>query len=571
MLLHAQQLSCTLGGKRLFENLDLVVNEQARLGLVGHNGAGKSMLLKLLAGSLEPDAGDITARRGLRIGTVEQFLPPALAAVDLRTAVMDAQHEPAEWAAEKLLAALAFTAAEYEQPVGSLSGGQVNRLLFARALAQEPELLLLDEPTNHLDIATLVTFEALIHEFPGAVVLISHDRAFLDQVTTATAFLRDQRVYQFDLPFSAARDALAARDAAAAELARAQDRTIAALEASARRLKTWGKVYDNESLSKRARSMERRVDRLKEERVEVSRGSGLRLDLTLGNSRSKQVFAIDRYEVAVPDRPLFRIQDLVVRPGERIALLGHNGTGKSTFIRTLIAACRGGATDAIRISPQLTLGYYDQELTEVASPRSLLRFFAERVPLDDQALHQRLVQAGFPFAEHDKPVDVLSGGERARLLFLILSIAQPNFLVLDEPTNHIDIEGKEQLERQLIESGATVLCTSHDRRFLQHIATRYLLIADGQLRSINGPEAFFAERRAGRVAAADGPEVPAADAADDRVDSQSEEALLARLVELEGLLAADLKRKPKFQKPRLQSAWRQEIDRLEQRLGVADS
>ncbi|MEM9743438.1 MAG: ABC-F family ATP-binding cassette domain-containing protein [Pseudomonadota bacterium] len=562
MLLHAQGLSCSLGGKRLFDDLDLVVNDGDRLGIVGHNGAGKSTLLKLLGGALTPDAGEIVTRRGLRVGTVEQFLPPSLAEESLRAAIRAAQAAPADWLAEKLLAELAFREREYDQTVGSLSGGQVNRLLFARALAREPELLLLDEPTNHLDIATLVTFEALIDSFPGAVVLISHDRAFLDQVTTATAFLRDQRVYRFDLPFSQARQELAARDEAAEALAKAQDRSIAALEASAKRLKTWGKVYDNESFSKRARSMERRVERLKEDRVEVSRGSGLELDLALGTSRSKQALAIDRFTVAVPDRELFAIEDLVLRPGERVALLGHNGTGKSTFIKALIERYRSGQPAAIRVSPQTTLGYYDQELTEVSGTDSLFDFFSSRVRLDDHTAHQRLVHAGFPFDSHEKPVGVMSGGERARLLFLMLSIESPNFLVLDEPTNHIDIEGKEQLEQQLIDSGATVLCTSHDRRFLERIATRYLLIAKGRLTSVTRPDGFFAERRAVEDDAASRPQTTNT-AVQGVLD---EDAMLARLVELEDLLAADLGRKAKFQKPKLQAAWRREIDDLKAQL-----
>jgi ATPase subunit of ABC transporter with duplicated ATPase domains len=362
-------------------------------------------------------------------------------------------------------------------------------------------------------------------------------------------------------------------DEASARARRAEEAEIDRVRRSARRLADWGRTYDSEKFARRARNMEKRVDRMEAEKTFVSPGSPLSLELSLGATRSRQALAIDGLEVGVADRRLFTIDELVVRPGERVALLGHNGVGKSTFIRTLVAALRA-EDPRIRFSPQTVLGYYDQELDEVDGSESVIGFAVRRTDRQEQAVRQALIHAGFPFAEHGKRVGELSGGERARLLFLVLSLNAPNFLVLDEPTNHIDIDGKEALEAELLDSRATVLITSHDRHFLTTVANRFLLIEDGLLVEEPGPERFFAGGRPG------GEEAPAAARSTPRGAARvtreegagapdpdgSEEAVLARIVELEGLLEADRARKPHHQKPALQAAWQEELGALYDRL-----
>ncbi len=555
------------------------MSDGARIGLVGHNGCGKSTLLDFLSGARVPDTGEITSRRGLKIGRVEQFLPETVAQQTVVDAVLSALPEARDerWRGEALLGDLGIAAGLFGVTAGDLSGGQQNRLMFARAVIAEPELLLLDEPTNHLDLATMRVFETFLNAYRGAFVLVSHDRAFLDAVVSETWFLRDARLYCFDLPFSAGRVALIEADEAALRSREAQERKIEALRASAKRLAIWGRDFDNEKFARRAKNMERRVERMEEEKTFVTAGSPLDLKLDLAEVRSKEVIRVESLRVApvaAPHHLLFDVELLLIRPAERVALLGANGVGKSTFIRMLIDVLRGGERRGIRSSPQVRLGYYDQELDEATSDASLLDFILERVHggvrqragVGDEQIRRRLINAGFPYVDHDKRLATMSGGERARALFIALSLNAPNFLILDEPTNHIDIEGKEQLEEQLLASGAAVLITSHDRRFLETVAQRYVLIRDGHLLDVADPAKFYEspEGVASQSRVTSMPQVSST--VRGLAESEAEDERLARIVELESRLAADLARKPKFQKPDLQRQWRDELNTLYSKL-----
>ena len=545
ILIQINKLHHALGGTELFSGIDLAINEGERIGLVGHNGSGKSTLLSLLSGKTEPEQGEIHFRRGLRVKTVEQFLPQSLTT---QSAVSVVGNE--RWQAESILTGLGFSSEALEYPVGDLSGGQQNRLMFARAVVGEPDLLLLDEPTNHLDLATIVKFEEQLANIRSAFVLVSHDRAFLDAITSRTLVLRDRRTYSFTGGYTEAQHNLGHMDEAAVRSRAAEERKIEAVRASAKRLSIWGKVYDNEKFSRRAKSMALRVERMEEEKTFVTKGSPLTLAVDTGNTRAKEAVRIEDFSVRVAGTVLFHIDELLIRPGERVALLGHNGVGKTTFIRSLVGPDSRDSPD-IRLGPQTRLGYYDQELDEVKGSNTMLRFVADRVGLAEEQLSRRLINTGFPYPDHGKRIDMLSGGERARLLFLVLSINKPNFLVLDEPTNHIDIEGKEQLEDELVEGGAALLITSHDRRFIETVAKRFVWIRDGQLHEITDPEAFFVSDNVAPVQGKPSNTVPAPDT-----------GLLERIVELEYKLDADRARKPKFQKPQLQNQWKTELEKL---------
>jgi ATPase subunit of ABC transporter with duplicated ATPase domains len=575
VLLQASDLLHTAGERTLFEHLEMTVHAGDRLALVGHNGSGKTTLLDLLSGEIAAEAGEVRRRRGLRLARVEQFLPEGLARHSLVEAVAACGPAEQHWRAEVLLGEFGFAEAACGQAVGTLSGGEQNRLMFARALMSDPELLLLDEPTNHLDLATLVVFEEILNGYAGAFVLVSHDRTFLDVVTRQTVFLRDGRLYRFAMPYSEARQTLDHMDQASAGARRAEEAQIDRVRDSARRLAEWGRAYDSEKFARRARSMEKRVARMEAQKTFVSDGSPLTLALELGDTRARQIVAIEDLDVAVAGqqvagRRLFSIDELVVRPGERVALLGHNGVGKSTFIRALVNAA-GGDDQHIRFSPQTVLGYYDQELDEVSGSESIMDFAVRRTELGEQNIRNALVHAGFPYRVHGNVVGNLSGGERARLLFLVLSLNAPNFLIMDEPTNHIDIDGKEELEAQLLAGDATLLITSHDRRFLTTIANRYLWIRDGVVTEITDPMEFFrstpqpsapkpghgTERASHGASAAPGE-------SDDR--ASRDDAILVRIVELEALLEADLARKARHQKPDLQAGWRRELALLYEQL-----
>jgi ATPase subunit of ABC transporter with duplicated ATPase domains len=558
-LLQLKDIGHAARDESLFEGLDLTMTNGERLGLVGHNGAGKSTLLRILAKTLTPDRGEIIYQRNLGVGTVEQFLPAHVSSQSLVEAVLEVFGDASEanrWRTEVVLERLGFSARELGLATSELSGGQQNRLMFARAVINEPDLLLLDEPTNHLDLATLRLFEEFLLSFAAAFVVVSHDRSFLDAVTNATLFLRDGRLWRFSMSYGGAKVALDEADEAARRARQSQDRKIDVLRTSAKRMATWGKVYDNEDLSRRARSMERRVERLEGERTFVTEGSRLDLELDLEGLRSKEVVRVEGLTVcpdAAPEVTLFAIDQLLIRPGERVALLGRNGAGKSTFIRTLVEAVRSGdALPGLTSSPQINLGYYDQELMEVSAPAPLIDFVASKVDVDLAKVRNRLIGAGFRYKDHGKQVNTLSGGERARALFVVLSLKRPNFLVLDEPTNHIDIAGKEQLEAQLLASPAAMLITSHDRQFLDNVAQRFFWVRDGGLLEVSSPTEFY-------LAPDESVELPRAHAS---LRSMPPDDPLERIVELEDLLEADRARKPKFQKPERQAAWQAELDRL---------
>lgn len=555
-LLRCQNVAYTVGDRRLFQALSLNLEPRDRVGLVGYNGSGKSTLLSLLAGNTEPDDGEVISRRGLRLSFVEQFLSDAVALQGVLEAVharLDETTDPHR--AEEVLSRLAFDEQAWGRPCSDLSGGQQNLVAFARAIVNDPDLVLLDEPSNHLDWETLLRFEDYLERHATfAYLVVSHDRDFLDGVTTRTVVLRDGRCYAFAMPFSKAREKLIEADIAAAQTRAAEEKEIARLRATAKRLALWGKVYDNEKFARKAKSIEKRADRNEAERTFVTQGTKLNLNVTTDEARSRQLVMLEDENIETPDgRHLFSLERFQVRPGDRVAILAPNGTGKTTFLKYLVALYRNERERTRCFSPQCRLGYYDQELAEIHTDGSIRAVVAERARVGDEVVKQTLIRAGFPFTSHHRRVMTLSGGERARVLFVLLELVEPSLLVLDEPTNHLDIEGREALESQLLDQGVSLIVTAHDRRFVQNVCNRFLAIVDGELRETYEPLWTFEPTEMGAAARTTEAQ---------RARPLDEESILSRLLELESKLDADVKRKPKFQKPSLQEQWRVEIERL---------
>lgn len=569
-LLSLSEVSLSLDAKPLFADLSLIVNSGDRIGLVGHNGSGKSSLLALMAGAHEPDAGRRQVRRNLVIGRVEQFVPAELLSLSLRAAaeaaIPAARRLEEAFRAEAELHKLGFSLEQMDQSVASLSGGQQNLLLLARAILIEPDVLLLDEPGNHLDILSLTLLRRWLQSQTLPWVMVSHDRYLLNSLCTQTWFLRDQRLYCFDLPFDAARQALADADEQARVRRAQEEKEVARLQASAKRLAHWGHTYDNEDLSRKAKSMEKRVERLKSDLTFVSQGSGLALALPEEGLSARQVVVLEAAQIALPGEASRSIQCefLNVRPGDRIALLGVNGVGKSTTFKRLITALHSDISD-IRWNPRVQLGYYDQLLSSMDIKQGRFDWLRERLDGPDEAIRQTLLNAGVPYDRFDQSVDTLSGGEKARLMFAYFRLQRPNVLMLDEPTNHLDLDGRDELIGSLCGSELTVLMTSHDRAFLDAVATRWWWIHDGQLIEVDGPERFYRLLEAGESS------TPAATGSSKPVsinEADDEDALLARLAWLEQQLHDDQARKPKHQKPEKQSQWQAEIDALSRQLGL---
>jgi len=562
------------GSKPLFSDLSLHVNDGDRIGLVGHNGCGKSTLIRLLTGEFEADAGRIAIQRGLSIGLVEQFLPDPVASlpvVEAVTAALAEQDREAElYRAEGLLAQLGLWDLR-DRRLNETSGGQKNLVMFARAVVKEPELLLLDEPGNHMDSKAMFYLKRYLDgaQVP-AFIMISHDRDLLDGVTDRTVWLRDERAYSFDLPYSQAREALAAQDDAAQRRRATEERKIGRLQSSADRIALWGKVYDSEKFARKAKSMQKRIDRLAAEKTFVSGGSGLSLQVDSDFLKAKQAFIFENETIYSPDRrALFVVEELNFRPGDRIALLGVNGSGKSSCIESLMRVYAGEAGEraSTRLNPNLRIGYFDQELAHFDVPLGMLDWVREHCSASEESIKRALIHWGFPFREQTRRVNVLSGGERARLMLMTFQLDQPNLLIMDEPTNHIDLQGKEELEVDLQQPGISLLFTSHDQRFIETIATRFWWIDAGRLLEIHDPSQYFDSLKDAS------PDSIGESRGDDRLPNSAvnstladEDALLERVCELERLLAADKARKLKFQKPQRRQQWQTELDTLMQQM-----
>ncbi|WP_234095802.1 ABC-F family ATP-binding cassette domain-containing protein [Citrobacter portucalensis] len=567
-LLTAQSLHVDTAFGTLFDDLSFTLKKGDRIGLIGYNGCGKSTLLKLLDGTISPTSGAIAQANHCHLARVEQHLPDDILPLTLQEAVLAQlpEHERAaqQWRVEALLAEMGFTPENLSLTAQTLSGGQHTRLLLARALMRNPDLLLLDEPGNHLDLPTLLWLEQFLQNWSGSFVVVSHDPQLLDAVTHGTWILRDRTLHAFDLPCSAARQALAERDASDALRHKAEQKEIDRVTASAKRLATWGRVYDNEDLSRKAKQMEKQVQRLKEVQTEVTSGSQWTLTLQGDALRADRLLEMTNLSVApAPGADtLFSIAGIRLKSGDRVAIVGRNGCGKSSLLRLIWQQFQSQlASPSLVLHPRVTLGYYDQTLHQLADNDSLfdaLEAFSPQPEIRKMAL----ISAGFPWVRHAQRVSTLSGGERSRLLFVGLTLARYSLLMLDEPTNHLDMEGKEALAETLQSYNGGVLLVSHDRQLISQSCNRFWLIDNGELSEWHDLEAVNARIRE-RSAEITVPKTVAEEKTEISGDS---DRLLEQLLDLEQRLADDLARKPKHQKPLLQAQWRKEIERLNAQL-----
>ncbi|MEE7522777.1 ABC-F family ATP-binding cassette domain-containing protein [Enterobacter roggenkampii] len=566
-LLTAQSLRVDTAFGTLFDSLSFTLKKGDRIGLLGDNGCGKSTLLKVLDGTDSPAAGTVSLAGHCLMARVEQHLPNAILPLTMLDAVLAqlpvAERDSLRWKAETLLAGMGFTPQDMMLHSATLSGGQHTRLLLARALIHEPDLLLLDEPSNHLDLPTMLWLEHFLQTWSGSFVLVSHDRQLLDAVTNGSWILRDKTLHYFALPCTAARQALEAKDETDAQRHKAEQKEIDRVTASAKRLATWGKVYDNEDLARKAKQMEKQVERLKESQTALTAGSPWTLTLRGDALRADRLLEMENLSVppAPGLPPLFNIETARLKSGDRVAIVGRNGCGKSSLMKLIWRHFVDEPTDSgLKIHPRVSPGYYDQTLHQLPDDATLLDALEPFAP-DPQNRKMALISAGFPWSRHGQKVSTLSGGERSRLLFVGLTLARYSLLMLDEPTNHLDMEGKEALAHTLQQFEGGVLLVSHDRQLISQSCNRFWLIEEGKLSEWHDAEAVFERlrERAGLVTAT----APAVAAT---VHPSPYDDLLERLVALETLLEDDLARKPKHQKPQLQAQWRKEIEEIEAQL-----
>ncbi|HEY0301453.1 MAG TPA: ABC-F family ATP-binding cassette domain-containing protein [Rhizomicrobium sp.] len=486
------------GVTTIFENVSFQLDD-ARTALVGENGAGKSTLLKCLSGELELSSGQIVRSRGTKVGFVPQEIPFDLAGVPVRDFLeraLPADSRDDSWKVDVLLDELRIPPEIAAKTFGALSGGWQRLLLIAAAKLGEPDIAVLDEPTNHLDIENINKLEQWLAEDRLPMLIVSHDREFLERTTTRTIFLRKDGAHAFRLPFAEAREELLRKDALDAKRRALEQKEISRLEKVAARYKAWGVL--NDAFHKKQRTTERRIARIEDNATEVWRPKNRKLELNDDVIDAKVALRLENLVVTVPDgsRTLITIDRLVIAAGERVALLGPNGSGKSTLLSAL-----GQAFDPaqqhydgrapVRFNPATKLVYFDQRLADLPLGLSLLEYIAEVKTVNNAGAVAILAKAGFPFARMDDKIRKLSYGEQSRLVFLKMKLLAPNFYLLDEPTNHLDIEGQEDLEQQLEESDVSCIFVSHDRYFTRTAATRFLEIRRGRLVEVEDADEFF--------------------------------------------------------------------------------
>ncbi|RTR28352.1 ABC transporter ATP-binding protein [Deinococcus radiophilus] len=533
------------GPHRVLEGIDFALHAGERIGLVGRNGAGKSTLLRLMTGDLLPDGGTVLRAPGVRVrslsqdpsfapgSTVDGILEAAFEDLDaLEAELHDAAQAMTDGSEASILrheellehfgrrggfqrrsrkeaAALAFgfRGREHEQ-VSGLSGGERTRLGLAALLVENPDVLLLDEPTNHLDIVMVEWLETFLGRYPGAVLVISHDRAFLDNVTTETAYIRDATLKRYPGGYTRFRTALEQDLQQQAAQYAQQQKAIADLQGSADRMKVWG--LGMSKLARRAKAMQARVDRMAAASVGAPPPEQRTTSITFHAPESGEV-VLDAQNLTrqMGERTLFRDVRVQLRRGERVAIIGRNGAGKTTLLRTLLGLDpsddpQGRTLTGARVS----VGYYDQQLRGVDPERTLFDVARDYTQKDSEA-HTLLGTFLFPYDQHDKPTRILSGGERARLALLRLAQEDHNFLVMDEPTNHLDMEMVEALEDALADFGGTLLMVSHDRAFIEALADQVWLVEDGQFYSYPGWE-DYRDQHPRRVEAQQAEPTPAA-------------------------------------------------------------
>lgn len=487
-----------LARTQLFKNLTHTFGDGDRVGLVALNGAGKSTLLRCLAGELSFSTGECTLSRGAQVGSMPQEVDEALFGLTCREAVLAALPEDVRtsesWRADVVLDSLEVPEEMRVLGVSALSGGWQRIMLLASVWVSDPDVLLMDEPTNHLDLEKILMLESWLESFASRmpVIIASHDRSFLDKVTNKTLFLRPETSHLFAHPFSRAKEELAHIDATKAEERQRKLSEAGQLRRQSAKLKNIGLNSGSDLLQKKQKQLRERAERIEDQVNELHQERAGEIRLADGSTHAKALVRVKDCAVTIPDgRVLFKVDELTIAQGDRVVLLGRNGTGKSTFARLLRGALvEGMEVPGIRVTPSLITGYLDQALSDVPLDQSSFDVVSG-LGESDARCRSALANAGIAFDWQERPVGKLSWGQRARVALLALRFAEPNFYLLDEPTNHVDIAGQDALAEEIKARGAGCILVSHDRTFVRDVGTRFFTIDRGKLIERDGPDEYF--------------------------------------------------------------------------------
>jgi ATP-binding cassette subfamily F protein 3 len=533
----ATSLDMHVGGRLLFGEVSFKLEPRERMTLSGRNGAGKSTLLRMLAGELTPDAGSLVLQKGARVALHDQR-PPRSSTATLGEYVFSGRAEMIETEAElarleqamgsgepdeatmaaysaaqqrldhgggyrwrdgvlAVLRGLGFDEEEVGRPISTFSGGELTRASLARVLAARPDLVLLDEPTNHLDIPSLEWLERYLVDLDAAVVLVAHDRWFLEAVGTSVLEIEAKRARFFAGPWHAWRKEQAARQIALGKAIERQQAEIERMERFVERFRY------KATKARQAQSRLKQIDKIKRDgaRAEERDRTSLRFSFKPPERPGRVVIKLVGGTIEVPGRTLLEGAELEVERGEHVVLVGPNGAGKTTLIETLAGRAEPAA-GSVRLGHNVKIGYLSQHADTAAGEGTVLQAAQRETGLAGQKARDLLGAFLFSGADVEKQLSSISGGEQRRLSLAVLVASGANVLILDEPTNHLDIESREALEDALSAFEGAVILVSHDRALLEAIGTRTIVCEDGELSSHPSGWAAYQRERDEREAAA---------------------------------------------------------------------
>ena len=525
------------GLKNVLDGFDLEIKNGERVALIGQNGSGKSTILKIISKQELLDDGTINIRKGATIGVLNQiyenekndiivrdFLYEGFKNIsdiekNLKNIEEKMSYEENPDLLEKLISKygnvqeMFLIAGGYEiqekfdkmctkfkiselmlnQNYNNLSGGEKTKINLAKVLLQNPDILLLDEPTNHLDIDSLNFLEEIISKYNGTVLIVSHDRYFMDKVVTKSVLLENgkSKIYLGNYSYFLKEDER--RTLAEFENYKNQQKQIEKMKESIKTLRKFGDIAKNELFFKRAKSIEKRLEKMEVlEKVDLNRKS-IDLKFNLENRSGKDVLKIVNLSKKFNEKVIFEKTDMFLSYGEKVALIGKNGTGKSTLINMILDRDKDFSGE-IQVGVSTRIGYIPQNIVFEDDNKTVLNYFWEENNFSETIARSILSKYGFRGEDVFKKIGKLSGGEKVKLVLIKLIQKDVNFLLLDEPTNHIDIDTREILEEALKEYPGTVLFVSHDRFFINKLADRVLNIEEYKVKSYTGNYDDFEKR-----------------------------------------------------------------------------
>jgi ATP-binding cassette subfamily F protein 3 len=477
----------------LFDDVSLNIMAGDRISIVGPNGAGKSTLFKIILGKEEADAGAVTFIRGTRTGYLPQESEPAGDESVLDIAVPHEHEHDGQFVAKakQILDSLGFKLTDHHRPARELSGGWVMRAHLARLLAEEPDLLLLDEPTNHLDLETLLWFQEYLRHYPGAILLISHDREFLNRLCTHVAELRQSHLLRYTGNYDEYLEQRASAEATMIATAKSQQREIDRMQLFVDRFRA------KNTKAAQAQSKMKQIERLKEEMVGTPDGGGPTVGFRFPQPQrsGQRVITLEKIKFGYGEKLIYDGLHFEAERGQRIVLVGPNGAGKSTLLK-LLAEVLKPQSGLLKHGHNTKSGYFAQHRAAMLNPKHTVLQEALDTPQSVTEQSVRNVLGSFLFRGDDvfKPVSVLSGGEKSRLALVKLLLNPPNLLLMDEPTTHLDMASVDALIVALKQYEGTLIFISHDVHFIRLLANHVVRVENGHLRHFTGGYQYYLDK-----------------------------------------------------------------------------